>query len=70
VLPAALTSQVAVLMVTQVNYRTGAMLDDLTAATAAAHAVGALTVGNLAHSAGAVPLTLNESNADFAIGCG
>jgi kynureninase len=68
-LPAALTPEVAVLMLTHVNYRTGAM-HDMTAVTAAAHAVGALTVWDLAHSAGAVPVTLNESNADFAIGCG
>lgn len=68
-LPAALTPEVAVLMLTHVNYRTGAM-HDMAAVTAAAHAVGALTVWDLAHSAGAVPVTLNESNADFAIGCG
>lgn len=68
-LPAALTSDVAVLMLTHVNYRTGAM-HDMKAVTAAAHAAGALTVWDLAHSAGAVPVTLNESNADFAIGCG
>jgi len=68
-LPAALTPEVAVLMLTHVNYRTGAM-HDMAAVTAAAHAVGALTVWDLAHSAGAVPVALNESNADFAIGCG
>jgi kynureninase len=68
-LPAALTPEVAVLMLTHVNYRTGAM-HDMTAVTAAAHAVGALTVWDLAHSAGAVPVALNESSADFAIGCG
>ncbi|CAN5296546.1 kynureninase [soil metagenome] len=68
-LPSALTSEVAVLMLTHVNYRSGAM-HNMTAVTAAAHAVGALTVWDLAHSAGAVPVTLNASNADFAIGCG
>ncbi|SFM08248.1 kynureninase [Variovorax sp. OV329] len=68
-LPAALTQEVAVLMLTHVNYRTGAM-HDMKAITAAAHAAGALTVWDLAHSAGAVPVALNESEADFAIGCG
>jgi kynureninase len=68
-LPVALNDEVAVLMLTHVNYRTGAM-HDMKAVTAAAHAVGALTVWDLAHSAGAVPVALNESDADFAIGCG
>ncbi|MBT2323064.1 kynureninase [Variovorax paradoxus] len=68
-LPAALTADVAVLMLTHVNYRTGAM-HDMKALTAAAHAAGALTVWDLAHSAGAVPVALNDSEADFAIGCG
>jgi kynureninase len=68
-LPAALTDDVAVLMLTHVNYRTGAM-HDMKALTAAAHAAGALTVWDLAHSAGAVPVALNDSEADFAIGCG
>lgn len=66
---AALTPEVAVLMLTHVNYRTGAM-HDMATLTAAAHAVGALTVWDLAHSAGAVPVSLNACNADFAIGCG
>ena len=65
----ALNADVAVLMLTHVNYRTGAMLD-LKSVTAAAHAVGALTVWDLAHSAGAVPLDLNGAAADFAVGCG
>ncbi|MEO5737606.1 MAG: kynureninase [Variovorax sp.] len=68
-LRAALTDEVAVLMLTHVNYRTGAM-HDMKTVTAAAHAAGALTVWDLAHSAGAVPVALNDSDADFAIGCG
>jgi kynureninase len=58
-----------VLMLTQVNYRTGRRLD-MAALTAAAHAHGALTVWDLAHSAGALPVDLHGANADFAIGCG
>jgi kynureninase len=66
---AALTAEVAVLMLTHVNYRTGAM-HDMAAVTAAAHAAGVLTVWDLAHSAGAVPVNLNTAKADFSIGCG
>ncbi len=68
-LPAALTDQVAVLMLTHVNYRTGAMFD-MAGVTAAAHAAGALTVWDLAHSVGAVPVDLDGAGADFAVGCG
>ena len=60
---------VAILMLTQVNYRTGA-LHDMAAMTVLAHAAGALTVWDLAHSAGALPVDLNGAGADFAIGCG
>ena len=65
----ALTTDVAVLMLTHVNYRTGAM-HDMPAVTAAAHAAGALMIWDLAHSAGAVPVTLKASGADFSVGCG
>ena len=62
-------ADVAILMLTQVNYRTGA-LHDMAAMTALAHAAGALAVWDLAHSAGALPVDLNGAGADFAIGCG
>lgn len=68
-LQTALQEDVAVLMLTHVNYRTGAMFN-MQAMTAAAHSVGALTVWDLAHSAGAVPVDLSGSEADFAVGCG
>ena len=66
---AALNADLAILMLTHVNYRTGAM-HDMAALNAAAHAAGALTVWDLAHSAGAVPVDLTGSEADFAVGCG
>ncbi|AEG93895.1 kynureninase [Ramlibacter tataouinensis] len=68
-LPAALDGEVAVLMLTHVNYRSGAM-HDMAALTRAAHEAGALAVWDLAHSAGAVPVHLHDAQADFAIGCG
>ena len=66
---AALTPDVAVLMLTHVNYRTGAM-HDMNAITASAHANGILCIWDLAHSAGAVPVDLGGDKADFAVGCG
>jgi kynureninase len=65
---AAVGADTAVLMLTQVNYQTGALLD-MGALTAMAHARGALTVWDLAHSAGALPVDLRGANADYAIGC-
>lgn len=62
-------ADVAVLMLTQVNYRSGRMAD-MAAVTALAHAAGALMLWDLAHSAGAVPVDLNGADADFAVGCG
>jgi kynureninase len=64
-----LSEQTAVLMLTHVNYRTGRM-HDMAAVTRQAHAAGALTIWDLAHSAGAVPVDLNGAGADFAVGCG
>jgi kynureninase len=67
-LPAAIDEDCALVMLTHVNYRTGYQ-HDMPALTRHAHQHGALIVWDLAHSAGAVPVDLNASEADFAVGC-
>ncbi|WP_209504487.1 MULTISPECIES: kynureninase [unclassified Ruegeria] len=64
----AITEEVAVLMLTEVDYRTGRM-HNMKALTELAHANGVVTVWDLAHSAGAIPVDLAGCNADFAVGC-
>ena len=64
----ALDENVAVLMLTEVDYRTGRR-HDMARLTRAAHAAGAVTVWDLAHSAGALPIDLADAGADFAVGC-
>lgn len=64
----AIDDTVAVLMITEVDYRTGRR-HDMKALTQAAHKAGALTVWDLAHSAGAVDVDLLGCDADFAVGC-
>jgi kynureninase len=59
---------VAVLMITEVDYRTGRK-HDMARLIAKAHDMGALMVWDLAHSAGAIPVDLAGANADFAVGC-
>lgn len=64
----AIDQSVAVLMLTEVDYRTG-RLHDMKALTRKAHAAGVMTVWDLAHSAGAIPVDLAGAGADFAVGC-
>jgi len=63
-----LDADVAVISLTHVDFRTGAVFD-MAAVTEAAHKVGALMLWDLCHSAGAVPVELVEHDVDFAVGC-
>lgn len=65
---AAIGEDVAVLMLTEVDYRTGRR-HDMARLTTRAHAAGALAVWDLAHSAGALPVDVTAGDADFAVGC-
>jgi kynureninase len=65
----AIDSTIAVLMLTEVDYATG-RLHDMAALTALARQAGVVTIWDLAHSAGALPVDLTGVGADFAVGCG
>jgi kynureninase len=64
----AIDESIAVLMLTEVDYRTG-RLHDMKALTEKAHASGVITIWDLAHSAGALPVDLTAAQIDFAVGC-
>lgn len=66
---AAITDDVAVVLLTHVNYRTGRMYD-MRRITELAHAQGAIMLWDLSHSAGAVPVDVTSANVDLAVGCG
>ena len=63
-----ITDEVAAVMITQVDYRTG-RVHDMNAITAAAHGAGAVMIWDLAHSAGALKVEIEASGCEFAVGC-
>jgi len=63
-----ITDEIAVTLLTEVDYRTG-RLHNMASLTEKAHVAGALTIWDLAHSAGALPVDLTGTEADFAVGC-
>jgi kynureninase len=67
-LPEAIGDDTAVVLLTQVHYKTAERFD-LADWTARAHGAGALMLWDLSHSVGAIPVDLGEANADLAVGC-
>jgi kynureninase len=68
VIAAALDGDVALVSLSHVAYRSGAIAD-MPAITTAAHNAGALTLWDLSHSVGSVTVPLHRSGADLAVGC-
>jgi len=64
-----LTEEVAVLLLTQVHYKTAA-IKDMKVITQKAHEKGILVVWDLSHSVGSIEVALNDCEVDFAVGCG
>jgi kynureninase len=68
-LAASLDSEVAVLMLSHVNFRDGS-IHDVANLTRKAHENGTLVIWDLAHSAGVLSIALDDWDVDFAVGCG
>lgn len=64
----AIDETISVVMLTEVDYRTGRR-HDMMKITEKTHQMGAISVWDLAHSAGALPVEMEKSNAEFAVGC-
>ena len=66
---AMIDDSVAVVLLSHINYRSG-QIHDMKSITRRAHDCGAMVIWDLAHSAGAIPIGLDEACVDFAVGCG
>jgi kynureninase len=67
-LAAAMDDDIALVCLSHVDYRSAAIAD-MAAVNAVAHDHGALVLWDLCHSVGAVPVELDATNSDFAVGC-
>jgi kynureninase len=64
----AIDERTALVTLSHVTFKSG-YLYDAAALTRRAHKVGALVLWDLSHSAGAVPIALDDWDADLAVGC-
>lgn len=65
----AISEDVAVLLMTQVHYKTG-RIRNMAEITRRAHEKGVIVIWDLSHSTGSIEVDLNGAKADFAVGCG